>query len=147
MIEALSAQLKNVCGCRRLARAWASRLSSRQLAEYPPQIFRTGSYGRDRPFVLGFFGENRVLFEGVPAAVAVCSEVPNDGGHIDVPFAQWPIHSNSHSVAVSELTGLHSRRNRRVDVFQVQMCDPLGSLSCEVSRIRPTNEQMTGVQA
>jgi hypothetical protein len=44
---------------------------SGQVAEYRLQIFGAGPYGRNRPFVFGFFGEDCVLFEGVPAAVAV----------------------------------------------------------------------------
>ena len=94
------------------ASTWASRLGSGQFAEYRLQIFGAGSYCRDRPFVFGFFGEDRVLFEGVPAAVAVCPEVSDDGGYVDVSLTQWPIHSLSHSLAVGELAGLHPRRNR-----------------------------------
>ena len=42
-----------------------------RVTEYRPKIFGTAPYVRDRSFVSGFFGEDRVLFEGVPAVVTV----------------------------------------------------------------------------
>jgi hypothetical protein len=63
------------------------------LSKYRPQIFDTGPDIRDRPFVFGFFGEDRVLFEGVPAVIAVCPYVSDEGGHVDVPLTEWPVHS------------------------------------------------------
>src|SRR4249920_1404878 len=117
---------------------WTSSLG--QLSEDRPQIFGTGSYVGDRPFAFGLFGEDRVLFEGVPAVIAVCPYVSDNGGHVDVTLAEWAVHSMLHSLAVGELTGLHPRRNRRVHVLQVQVRDPLRGLSCQLGGIHPADE-------
>ena len=113
---------------------------SLQLSEDGAQIFGTGSHVRDGPFVFGFFGQDRVLFEGVPAVVAVCPYVTDDRRHIDIAVTEWPIHSLLHGLAVGELTGLHPRRNRRIDVLQVQMRNPLRRLAGELGGIGSTDE-------
>jgi hypothetical protein len=63
------------------------------LSEDCPQIFGTDPYVRDRPFVFGFCGENRVLFEGVPADVAMCPYVSDDGGDVHITVTERPVHS------------------------------------------------------
>ena len=105
-------------------------ITSVELSKDHPQIFSAGPHVRHRAFVFGFFGEDRVLLEGVPAVIAACPHVSDDGGHVDVTMTEWPIHSLPHRLAVGEQTGLHLRRNRRVHVLQVQMRDPLRGLSC-----------------
>ena len=95
--EGVGAALQSAAG------PWASRPGSRQLTEYRPQIFGTGPDVRDGPFVFGFFGEDRVLFEGVPAAVAMCPYMSDDGTQVDVPLTQGPVYALFHGLAVGEL--------------------------------------------
>src|SRR5205823_9530335 len=101
----------------------------------------------DRSFVRGLFGKDGVLLEGVPAVVAACSQMPDDGRDVDVTGSQRPVHALSDGVGIGQSAGLHLCCNCRVDVLQVEVGDPVRRLTGEIGGIGTTDEQVTGVEA
>src|SRR4051794_3951637 len=92
------------------------------------QVRGAGLYVGRRALATGFFGEDGVLLEDVPAVVAMPAQVPDDRSDIDIPAAERAVHAVTDRLGVGAPPGLHLAGQPEVDVLHMGVGDSVGYL-------------------
>src|SRR4051794_33839739 len=121
--------------------------SPRGDGEQAADVVGAGAYVGHGSFAAGLLAEDRVLLEGVPAAVAVALERVHDGLDVDVAGAERAVHPLDHALGVAEPAGSHLVRDLAVHVLEVGVRDAVRSLPGQLGRVRAADEQVASVQA